>query len=527
MTATGVPPIPESRASAYANARETALLWVYRGVASVRVEGRRHVIGSGTGLAIPAGLAYDLRVAPDSVVLPIFLGACPPQTLSRVEKIEIADAWSTWLVYQFARSMGYLKGATSSTSLLDLVASPRASGPIPGPAQVCLPPMPNSPAALRVARSLLRAPEQQSDADQFARSVNVAVRTLHQQFLLETGLAFGRWRTAVRVAAAADYLRMGRTPGEAGRLVGFATPAGFTKAFRAATGMTPGEYRRSRSGQTPEPPQESPTDLVAHDERERGERMRLVLAGCPPQVPQTQTWERVNDFHVLVWLYQGSARASVAGRDRSLRRGEALWLPAGVPHSLTIHPDSLLLPLGSRPATSIDAGPELLVRRFPREAEAYLLHTIVANYSLVRPESHDASAITRLFLESVNIPDIRLSAGPAGRSVATIIDAVRRDPAQQRSLSDWACTLGVDPADLERAFARATGQSYPQWRAQVRMTLARQYLEEGLSVRQIARRLGYAHSSGLTKVFTQAHGMSPTAYRRNGWLHSKEALIVR
>lgn len=119
----------------------------------------------------------------------------------------------------------------------------------------------------------------------------------------------------------------------------------------------------------------------------------------PPSVPATQTWNRINDFHVLVWLYRGATRVMVGERTRRLRRGDAIWLPAGVRNSITLSRGSLLLPLGSRHGTPETRLPRNLVQRFPDEAELYLLHTFVANYSLVRPTSHDPNRITHSFLK--------------------------------------------------------------------------------------------------------------------------------
>ena len=132
-------------------------------------------------------------------------------------------ARSEWLIYQFARSIGYLRGATSDTSLLDLVAGSHYSTPREADRpfeQVPLPPMPRSLEAVTVGRSLLQRPDDPADTADHARSVNISVRTLQLQFLQETGLPFGwRWRTAVRVAASAALMDAGHTIGQAGRQV--------------------------------------------------------------------------------------------------------------------------------------------------------------------------------------------------------------------------------------------------------------------------------------------------------------------
>lgn len=150
------------------------------------------------------------------------------------------------------------------------------------------------------------------------------------------------------------------------------------------------------------------------------------------------------------------------------------------------------------------------------------MHTVVANYTHLRPEIHDPARISRLVRNSA-------AARPHGSRqsdpVETILGALRADPTDSRTLSEWSARLGVDENLLHQGFTEATGQSYPRWRAQLRMTLARAHLEEGLSAGETARRLGYAHASGFTKVFIAAHGMSPRAYQRRGWRGAAEGLI--
>ncbi|MFB7918196.1 helix-turn-helix domain-containing protein [Streptomyces sp. NPDC056061] len=91
----------------------------------------------------------------------------------------------------------------------------------------------------------------------------------------------------------------------------------------------------------------------------------------------------------------------------------------------------------------------------------------------------------------------------------------------------FTAELGVDARTLGHDFIAATGQTYAQRRDQLRMNLARQYLEERMPTGQAARKLGYADASALTRVFTRAHGMSPREYRRYGWQHTEEELILQ
>ncbi|MFE9664681.1 helix-turn-helix domain-containing protein [Streptomyces sp. NPDC005955] len=523
------PQVPAARASSPGNAREPSLLWMHTGTARVRTATERHRLTTGEGVWLPAGVPYEVEVDAGSVAVPIFPAArSRPHMIARPLRVDFPDDWSDWLTYQFARSLGYLRGTADDSGVLDLVANARPADPAhDGRSPLPAPPLPASPEALAVARTLLRNPSHGAGIDALADAVSIGVRTLQQQFLNETGRSFARWRTAARVAAAAGYLDLGHDIGWTGRQVGFATPAGFTKAFRAHCGVTPRAYtEQHRRGPTGIRRLPHPLD-VQMDARTHPAADGTAI-GKPPSIPASRTWNRISDFHVLVWAHRGTARLVVGGRKHRLRQGEAAWLPAGVPNSVTLPRGALLLPLGSRPGGSAALPSDFLIRSFPPQAEHRLLHTVVANYSFVRPEGHDPNDITRRFLEPFAAPPPPTGVGgPVTPAVARIIEEVRREPAGRRTLARWGTELGVDAKTLGHDFVAATGQTYVQWRAQLRMTLARQYLEEGMTVGRAARALGYADSSAFTRVFTRAHGMSPRAYQRNGWQHTDEGLILR
>ncbi|MFF8614558.1 helix-turn-helix domain-containing protein [Streptomyces sp. NPDC015350] len=519
--------IPAARATSPGNAREPSLLWMHTGAARVQTATEQHRLTAGQGIWMPAGVPYEVDVEAGSLAVPIFPAAGSRSTvIDRPLRVDFPGSWSDWLIHQFARSLGYLRGAADDSGLLDLVANAHPADPAHddrGPLPV--PPLPTSPEALTVARTLLQDPSHGAGIGELAQSAGISVRTLQQQFRNETGLPFARWRTAARVAAAASYLNLGHDIGWAGRQVGFSTPAGFTKAFHAHAGVTPSEYKgQHRDGPTGTFPSPLEAQIDAHTHRAAdGEAIAK-----PPPIPASRTWNRINDFHVLVWACRGTAQLVVGGRKHRLRRGDAAWLPAGVPNSITLPRGALLLPLGSRPGSSAALPADFLIQSLPPQAEARLLHTVVANYSFIRPEGHDPNDITRRFLELFSAPRLLTAVGGSGVSaVSRIIEEIRREPASRRTLVQWGAELGVDARTLGHDFSDATGQTYVQWRAQLRMTLARQYLEERMTVSQAARKLGYTDASALTRVFTRAHGMSPREYQRNGWQHTDEELILR
>jgi AraC-like DNA-binding protein len=108
--------------------------------------------------------------------------------------------------------------------------------------------LPTDPRARDVANALLADPADPRDLAGWGREVGASARTLARAFLADTGLPFGRWRTAARLQAALPRLAAGDSVATVARHVGYETPSAFVAAFRRETGLTPGRYFRSSGG---------------------------------------------------------------------------------------------------------------------------------------------------------------------------------------------------------------------------------------------------------------------------------------
>ncbi|MFC8181265.1 helix-turn-helix domain-containing protein [Rhodococcus sp. NPDC057297] len=503
--------IPPVVTHVFTTAREAVLFWVLSGEADVHVGGRVLTLAAAEAVLVPPGHRFKLDVGAHSIVFPIAVPRDEVPAIENVVRLSVRETWHDWLVHRFARSLGYMRGVRTTpdglTELLSGAASAHEAANTVG-----APPMPTSAEAFAVAKRFVDSPEHDADLAELARSVHVGTRTLQRQFVDETGLSLSHWRAAARIAVSVEHLASGRDIGWVANRVGFATAGGFTRAFRRHTGLAPSVFVRSR----------------ATDGKLCSTSLATDVTMSPaPDVPGGETWPRVNDFHVLVWVYRGRARFTVGGRVVTLRRGDAIVLPAGVRNRIDTEPGSLVLPLGSRDSRVPDAGRRFdAVVHFPLESESYLLHTVVANYSRVRPVMHDEHRLIDLACRSAEPALVGAAQDRIRGVVNTIVASVHEKPSEDKHLCEWAQDAGIDARALHDCFVQTVGQTFPRWRSHVRMTLARRYLGEGRTAGEIARLLGYAHSSGFTKVFHETQGMTPTEYRRYGWRESRESVVL-
>ncbi len=100
----------------------------------------------------------------------------------------------------------------------------------------------------QVRQTLTAHPDQAHNADGVATLLNISARTLHRQ-LKEEGASLQELKDEVRCDRAKDLLyRSTRPVKQVAAAVGFTNEKSFTRAFRAWTGMSPGEFRKGLQG---------------------------------------------------------------------------------------------------------------------------------------------------------------------------------------------------------------------------------------------------------------------------------------
>ena len=76
------------------------------------------------------------------------------------------------------------------------------------------------------------------------------------------------------------------------------------------------------------------------------------------------------------------------------------------------------------------------------------------------------------------------------------------------------CSAGVTARTAARLFVKETGQTFGQWRQQLRLLVALEHLGGGASVTQVALEVGYSDVSSFIAVFRDAFGDTPARYFR-------------
>lgn len=220
-------------------------------------------------------------------------------------------------------------------------------------------------------------------------------------------------------------------------------------------------------------------------------------------------WEpHAHPMHELVWVRGGTMTVRIGDRLLTVPEGRGLWLPAGVEHAgrLTAGAelsDAFFAP--DRTPVAFD-GPTAIA--MPPLLEALLAH--LADERLGAGVRTRAEAVVFDVLEPAE-QQFALQL-PGDPRIDPIAEALLADAGDGRGLDDWALELGLSERTVTRAFRRATGLSFAQWRRVLRVHLALKLLAEGFDVASVSEQLGYAQPSTFIEAFRRVVGTTPGSF---------------
>lgn len=189
----------------------------------------------------------------------------------------------------------------------------------------------------------------------------------------------------------------------------------------------------------------------------------------------------------------------------------AVWIPGGMPHSNRATDNARLGFLFVEPgvARMPDKCCTLAISPMVRELILYL-----ASQPPGYPREGPTARIARVLLEQLEgapVEQLHLPVSDHPR-IRQIANAWAADPADRRTLVQWAEQLAMSDRSLARLVQRETGLSFGRWRQQWHLIVALRQLAEGTPVQQVAGNLGYDSVTAFITMFKKMLGQSPTRY---------------
>ncbi|MFJ2740832.1 helix-turn-helix domain-containing protein [Streptomyces sp. NPDC087440] len=226
-------------------------------------------------------------------------------------------------------------------------------------------------------------------------------------------------------------------------------------------------------------------------------------------VPAPTEWvPHAHPAHELVWVRGGTLASRVGDRVFTVFEGHGLWMPAGTVHAgrategARLH-DAFFAP--DRTPFAFDGPKAIAMTPLLESLLTHLSRTDLDEEARLRAESVVFDVIEPLE------PQLALQL-PGDPRIDAIAEALLDDPGDGRSLEEWARELGSSDRTITRAFRRATGLSFAQWRQLLRVHRALMLLADGFDVTTVSEVLGYAQPSSFIAAFRRVMGTTPGAF---------------
>ena len=190
----------------------------------------------------------------------------------------------------------------------------------------------------------------------------------------------------------------------------------------------------------------------------------------------------------------------------------AVWIPAGIRHSVhsagalamrSIYIDPEVVSWLPQTCSVVHITPLLreLIERAAELPQRYALGGREERMMLLILDE-----IRELPIAPLHLPE------PSDARLRRITTALKRDPADHRTLEAWGREVGASSRTLARLFRLETGMSYQQWQRQVRLLAGLIGLAEGEPVTGVAIEVGYDSPSAFIAMFKRALGTTPSQY---------------
>jgi AraC-like DNA-binding protein len=225
--------------------------------------------------------------------------------------------------------------------------------------------------------------------------------------------------------------------------------------------------------------------------------------GRRPLAPGAGIDAHRHDTHQIVYACRGVVSVTTDAGTWVAPASRAIWIPAGTVHEHRAHGDTDLRLVGLTDNPLALERPAVL-------AVAPLLRELIIAYTGALEDGERGRMLTVLLDQVRRAPEQPLHLPtPRDPRLAAVCDALRRDPADRRTLARLAAQAGAADRTLARLFRAELGMTFPQWRTQLRLHRALILLADGVPVTAVAHRCGWASASAFIDVFRRAFGYTP------------------
>ena len=190
----------------------------------------------------------------------------------------------------------------------------------------------------------------------------------------------------------------------------------------------------------------------------------------------------------------------------------AVWIPAGVPHVITMSGLVAMRTLYLKPRLARGLPRGCCVINVPILLKELVLYacTLRRLRKSVRWQVHLIEVILHQ-LETVQMVPLQLPHLSDPRLVQ-VAEIFTKNPGESRTLAQLCRLSGASKRSIERLFQEEIGMTFGKWRQQLRLMEGMRLLAEGAKVTHAALESGYSTPSAFISMFRKALGTTPSSY---------------
>ncbi len=258
---------------------------------------------------------------------------------------------------------------------------------------------------------------------------------------------------------------------------------------------------------------EKPIAMIEGRRISTGDGIHLIAKHCEKG---TRLDTHMHREAQLVYAARGTMQVTTPKGRWLVPPDRAVWVPAQLAHSIDVLADIDMRTLYfdqawlKREQPGVELAQEFVVR------VSRLLHeTILALFDGRNDRDRTTLLIQLAMLELHQAEDsatfIPLPREPRCRRAASI---VLDDPTALHEIETLARGVGTSARTLSRLFASETKLSFKSWcqRARIAAAVERLSTDTNVSIKQVARELGYASLPAFSHAFRQVTGRTPTEF---------------
>ncbi len=195
----------------------------------------------------------------------------------------------------------------------------------------------------------------------------------------------------------------------------------------------------------------------------------------------------------------------------------AIWVPAGVPHEMSMNGPVTMLNTYVRQPAATRLG-------LPAHCQVFGVSTLLRQLllrardvpALYAEGSREGYLMSLLLHEIADMPALSLNAPLHSEPrLARACQHLLAQPALDTGFDDMARQVGMSRRTFTRLFRQHTGISFVAWRQQACLMAAVVRLGNGEAITRVATDLGYSSPSAFTSVFRRVLGAAPSQYFAN------------